>query len=173
MVQNLGIPLWREVGDRADTGLLDPMLSCRLLYSESISLLYSRNTFDFDQRESLYSLSLTIVPSRFNVIRSVRLHHLTNPADFDLPDVWALWNQIWGIIAGMQGLRELRIGFAARGFGRVADMAEVGVEERVLGPLRGVRQTSVFEVEVPWRPGELGDVPFRVRRIERRGPWDF
>lgn len=95
IVQNLDFPLCREVGDIGDRGLLDPVLTCRRLYSESILILYSHKTFDFDQRESLYSLSITILPERFNLIRFIQLHHLTNPADFDLPDVWVLWNQIW------------------------------------------------------------------------------
>lgn len=170
MVQNLGIPLWREVGDVADRGLLDPVLTCRRLYSESISILYSHNTFDFDQRESLYSLSITILPDRFNMIRSIQLHHLTNPANLNLPDVWVLWEQIWRIIADMQGLRELRISFAARNFGRLADMREDGLEQKVLAPLRAVTKPKIFTVEVPWRPGQLQDVPFQIKRLERRRP---
>lgn len=69
----------------------------------------------------------------------------------------------------MQGLRELRVGFAVRRFGRVANMGEEGVEERVMGPLWGVRRPRVFVVEVPWVPGEFERAPFEVRRIERRG----
>lgn len=69
----------------------------------------------------------------------------------------------------MQGLRELKVGFAVRRFGRVADMGEEGVEERVLRPLWGVKRPRVFVVEVPWVPGECEGAPFVLRRIERRG----
>jgi len=169
MIQNLRNPLWREMGDVADRGLLDPVLTCRRLYSESIPILYSHNIFDFDQRESLYSLSITILPERFNMIRRIQLHHLTNPADLDLPEVWTLWLQIWGIIASMQGLRELRISFAIRGFGRLADMREDGLQEKVMAPLRAVTIPKVFEVQVPWYPSEMENAPFRLRRLEKRG----
>jgi len=135
------------------------------MYSESISILYSKNTFDFDQRESLYSLSITVLPERFNMVRSIRLHHLANPADFDLPDVWMLWVQIWDVIAKMKGLREIRISFSRR-FGRNPDMTE-GLQAKVLAPLMAVQQARVFEVEVPWPPVEILEAPFRIRRAER------
>ena len=67
----------------------------------------------------------------------------------------------------MQGLRVLRVTLFE--FWRLRSRAS---QARFLEPLRDVKQTDVFSVEVPWAAGEdegpigLGDVPFRILEAE-------
>ncbi|KAF2649622.1 hypothetical protein K491DRAFT_762286 [Lophiostoma macrostomum CBS 122681] len=48
--------------------------TCRLIYQETISLLYSKNTFVLLQNNTLLDLCYTILPHRFLSIRSVHIH---------------------------------------------------------------------------------------------------
>ena len=43
---------------------------CR--YSEAIEILYKENTFDFDSLDDVLKLSLTLLPERMQLIKSVQ-----------------------------------------------------------------------------------------------------
>ncbi|KAE8444839.1 hypothetical protein EG329_014194 [Mollisiaceae sp. DMI_Dod_QoI] len=46
--------------------------TCRRIYSETIELLYSSNTFDFNSIIEVFRFSLTILPDRMRVMKNVR-----------------------------------------------------------------------------------------------------
>lgn len=131
--------------------------------------------------DSLIYFSNTTLSHRFNAIRALDISW-----DFNIDDVFELsgrielelpfserikitgapyseisnWNLAWRVIAGMQGLQELRV--------RIVTKSRFGprAEASLLEPLERVRQTSLFEVEVPWIGESKVDVPYRIVRNE-------
>jgi hypothetical protein len=74
------------------------------------------------------------------------------------------WEEAWTVVAGMKGLKPLRVELRA---GSRLDYQEGGVEERILGPLRAVRQVEDYKVAVNWREVQgfvLGEAPFELVR---------
>ena len=69
---------------KAATGLLPLLVSCRQVYQESISTLYSANTFEFTKNSAAFRfLKVMIPPQRLHDIRHFRMrmqlpHHPTN-----------------------------------------------------------------------------------------------
>jgi len=68
-----------------NVGLLPLLQSCRRIYSEAIEILYKNNTFDFDSLDDVLKLSLTLLPERMCLIKTVQwkptvstLNHLSN-----------------------------------------------------------------------------------------------
>lgn len=162
-----------------DRDLMPMLKSCRKVYLEAIHLLYSRNVFAVNCMDSLIYLSYTTLSHRFNAIRALDICW-----DFNIDDIFELsarieleipfyerikipgapyceisnWNLAWRVIAGMQGLQELRVRIVANTpFGPRA-------EASLLEPLGRVQQTSLFEVEVPWIGESNVDVPYRIVR---------
>ncbi|KAF2110414.1 hypothetical protein BDV96DRAFT_583968 [Lophiotrema nucula] len=59
----------------SETSLLPLLSTCRQIYSEAIDLLYTTNTFDFPHVWNLDFFKSTVLPKRFNTIRSITLTH--------------------------------------------------------------------------------------------------
>ncbi|KAI9800270.1 MAG: hypothetical protein M1833_003384 [Piccolia ochrophora] len=158
----------------ADGGLLPLLMTCRQVqssYSEAITILYAHTTFDLAGLDSLLFLSSTILPQRLNTIRSIDLfwdfRYLDSPYSdtarpFDFPHDVATWERAWRVLAGMEGLRELKVMLVDNDW-----TLDRVTEEKIFQPLRAVTQPTVFEVDVRWPASEgllLEDVPFRIKR---------
>jgi len=77
------------------------------------------------------------------------------------PNDGATWEETWRIIARMEGLRDLRAVVVEDWLDRDPES-----EAKLLEPLRAVKGTEVFEVDVSW-PANEGErprnVPFRIK----------
>ena len=78
------------------TGLLPLLSTCRRIYSEAISTLYSANTFEFTQNFAAFTfLKLMVPPQRLHSLRHFRLHlriprhpALNSRSSRDWKDLW-------------------------------------------------------------------------------------
>jgi hypothetical protein len=78
---------------------------------------------------------------------------------------YSTWRAMSAVLAGMAGLRRLRICMSWR---RFAALGELLAEDEVFGPLAAIRQPGVFDVVVDWAETEAfpaGPLPFRLTRI--------
>ena len=129
------------------------------------------------QQECVMYLSYSILTHRLNAIRSVQLSWsffwpLYLPSEGVVaaafpPHNEETWEKTWSIIAGMTGLRILKVKLLVHDswVGR-----SVHSEATLLAPLRAVKGLEVFEVEVSW-PDQgggyttaLNDVPYKIKR---------
>jgi hypothetical protein len=139
-------------------------------FQEVASFLYGQNTFDFDHPMSLIMFKKTVHASSLNSIKSISINlqrELYNP---DRPTQafkslrLDLWPDMWEIIAGMEGLEEIRVKF------EFPLKAWLGwSEEKVLEPLWNVtRPMRVFQIDLRRAPGfryeETAAAPFRLLR---------
>ncbi|KAJ8069195.1 hypothetical protein OCU04_002866 [Sclerotinia nivalis] len=105
-----GSGVHERVGDGSG-GLIQLLQVCRRVYSETATVLYSTNTFDFDSMESLISFSNEILPRRFDSITSVTLSF-----SFDTSSLFnesscnnvPRWERTWMIIGSMKSLKNLQ-----------------------------------------------------------------
>ena len=157
----------RELGDRSSTTSL--LRSCRRVYSEAIDYLYSENTFEILDAVGFMPFCVSVLPHRFNRIRSLRFGHQVTAAllnndpavlpsyrPYSLPphDPSA-WGKCWNLIADMENLQELHVtlemspafitwpGVGARPFSREG-------EKRLLAPLHRVVQPANWQLYVNW-----------------------
>lgn len=147
-------------------------------YSETINLIYSGNTFDFNSANTIISLSQTILRSRLNLLRVVRLEHsfphfvytfsrpdtVSSPngipssdhvqyteSPYTVPPFDAKsWKQACSVLASLTGLQRLYMHLG----GDPLDEPWQGRDniKPILGSLMQIRQPGllVFEVSVPW-----------------------
>ncbi|CAF9927985.1 MAG: hypothetical protein ALECFALPRED_003921 [Alectoria fallacina] len=158
---------------RTHGNLLPLTLSCRKVYTEAISTLYSHNTFEFRDLYSLICFPSTILPTRMNQIRSLKLDCIVGAGhrNFGRTDVTPQndvpWKMVWKIIAGMTELRDLRVDLAM-----LRDSPSLSAEQEIqlLAPLMAVRQAKGFVVNLRWSAqlsyddgaGELRDRAFEL-----------
>ncbi|KAF7904553.1 hypothetical protein EAF00_001887 [Botryotinia globosa] len=92
------------------------LLTCRQLYSQGIPILYSCNTFDVNNPETLFHLSQTIIPSRLKSIRSLQID--VNASMTLCTEDWGLagsivecpeWKIFLGILERLEALQNLRL----------------------------------------------------------------
>jgi len=100
-----------------DDGMLPLLQTCRMIYSEAVDQMYSRNIFHFNDPGDIRYFSRAIVPQRLNAIHSIvvdweRSFSIFNPYNY-IPkqdnEEWKAWKQTWDIIARMEGLQEVRV----------------------------------------------------------------
>ncbi|TGO36984.1 hypothetical protein BHYA_0109g00200 [Botrytis hyacinthi] len=91
------------------------LLTCRQLYNQGIPILYSCNTFDVNNPETLLHLSQTIILSRLKSIRSLQID--VNTSMTLCTQDWGLagsivecpeWKMFLGILERLEGLQNLR-----------------------------------------------------------------
>ncbi|KAJ0415299.1 hypothetical protein BJY00DRAFT_293680 [Aspergillus carlsbadensis] len=139
---------------------------CRRVYSETVDILYERNTFSLNQH-ALNALPRTIIPGRLECIRNLRVYiSLTTAHDR------AKWIRASRILEQLSGLRSLQVSFA-----RISHPSDGSPRIRIregmalVKPLLGLR-VSDFVVEAPQsalddglviRDPSWSDVPFRAR----------
>ena len=92
--------------------ILSVLLTCRLIYSESIDLLYSANTFQVDNLHLFKYLHTLILPQRLQAIK--RLVLILEFAQFPLSANEMETNgqsqaMVWNILSRMEGLREVHL----------------------------------------------------------------
>ncbi|KAL2005626.1 hypothetical protein VTN00DRAFT_10119 [Thermoascus crustaceus] len=151
--------------------------TCRRIYSETIDLLYSQNTFFFCDYDTILWFASTILPHRLAVIRSLEIEwdcicffdpRLQPPPPYDRDT----WFEVWRTLQAMPGLRELNV--------RIWNGPKMSAETEaeVFKPLTEIRGLEKFELELPWRYQGEGveghrDAPFKIRRVRRKYAADF
>lgn len=155
--------------------LLNMLRTCRRVYTETIGILYSRNTFDVNGPETMISLSQTLLPDRLNAIRSLQLtwaffhpsHTVYDGDKILLTGDEALWKVCWVVVGGMKRVSDIRIWLSMS----PAVEAARQPEEDLLKPLEGIGQKKRFEVQVSWKLLESEvrpqrEYPFRLIRLQ-------
>lgn len=139
-------------------------------YSETIGLVYSRNSFSFNDIYCSSWFARAILPSRLDLVRSVRIYlRLDNELYTDekvLTKHLAQWLRLCHTLGGMKGLKELRIMFD----GSHTVSSALFLRGLDLEGLRNIRNPTVFQVYLPWKDivylGE-GPVPFQLFDIQQ------
>ncbi|KAF2502070.1 hypothetical protein BU16DRAFT_611851 [Lophium mytilinum] len=162
-------------GTKANVGLnrLHFLLSCRQIYTESIDLLYTANTFCLRQADPLMQLPLLLVTQRLHQIRSLNFEYsLFNAfmeaevvAKDDDPEAERDWHRVWRVMAGMQGLRSLFVELTLSGFW---DAEKFAVNEPyILAPVRKLTTPlTEFRFRVPYQSAGSVEVGGKTWRIE-------
>ena len=156
-------------------GVLDLLRTCRQIYTEGVDLLYSQNTFDFNGPESLISLSTTVLPQRLDALGSLqmtwtffRTEFFFQTQAFDTEKVLlagddAIWKACWQVIAGMKGLKDIRIWLSMSPANELSRRSEL----ELLMPLAQIEPKRLFEVRVSWSlksgSAEAGSATTRYR----------
>ena len=102
-------------------------------------------------------------------VKSVRIYlSLQDFFNYDvavLANYQAEWLRLCEILAGMKGLKELRIKFHTHH----TSMTMRWTRHFDLDPLRKLSNLTVFQVYVPWRDyGDVGDVPVPFQLLDIR-----
>lgn len=142
--------------------------TCRQIYTEAVPIMYSTNRFDFRNLGTLIQFETTVLPQRFNAIRSLTLQWVfmrglsTLPSHaFQVADD-EKWEKTCSCIARMKGLRNVLI--------LLGDCRPSHSDKWLLEPLRVVKVNGPFVIRVNWpenpweRNLEVEDVPFEIRR---------
>lgn len=158
--------------DRSNADKTALLRTCRRVYSESIDILYSKNTFNFRRVDELIYISQTILPQRYNTIRSAQLTRtvpvsarVMDPKDasFSRNDQ-GVWEQACRILGRMEALEDLKVTIW-----KEDGMWYSYLEPPLLEPLRKLKVSGHFVVELPWptlpssKP-ETEDAPFQICR---------
>ncbi|KAG9233044.1 hypothetical protein BJ875DRAFT_465157 [Amylocarpus encephaloides] len=180
--------LWQKLPSTSEgwepkRGLLSLPLTCRQIYSESITLLYSGNTFAFSFPPVILHLDRVILPRRLSCLTDIRftwtLENLPTPAD---TVKWSKWVAIWQVLASWPRLRRLRVEFKVINMWDASgDLLDFALQEAEwLEPLSVVDQPEIFRLYLPWRalPGSQVEArgPFEITRIHEdwahfQDPW--
>ncbi|TGO51450.1 hypothetical protein BCON_0161g00230 [Botryotinia convoluta] len=92
------------------------LLTCRRVYNQGIPILYSCNTIDINNPETLLYLSQTVITSRFKSIKSLQID--VNASMTLCTQDWGLagsivtcpeWKIFLGILERLEGLQNLRL----------------------------------------------------------------
>jgi hypothetical protein len=151
--------------------LLPLLKTCRTIYSETISMLYSDNVFDINHVDTLLYLRQSVLPGRLGQIRTLNLIW-----DFKWPlcictapyDV-ATWRDACGVLAGCTGLQDLRMFLSGGDLMPILNKKELW--QPLLEPLIPIKAASSFVVYLPWpedfcaEVAKDADYPFQLANL--------
>ncbi|KAF2491494.1 hypothetical protein BU16DRAFT_621050 [Lophium mytilinum] len=149
-------------------GLLSLPKTCRLAYAESIREFYSLNTFSTIHHGALLLLPSFLAPQLFHAIRSLRLHchvrriYYTHPFPDSVPNDEATWESTWAVVAGMRGLRSLRV-HITRPTDSTVPYRDHSIERQLLEPLAAIQGLDSFVVATSWVLDQKTPVAYRDR----------
>lgn len=135
---------------------LVPLLrTCRLVYTETVSILYSGNIFDINHIDTLIYLQRSVLPRRLNHIRAVNLiwHFKYGSGCTNAPYDLATWVEICDVLAGFSGLRELTIHLTS-----VDLFPAAKYYGRPLEALKRIKVSGRFNVYLPWTEQDCAEV---------------
>jgi hypothetical protein len=111
-------------------------------------MLYKNNTFEIHHPWTLTDLRATTLSRRLNFIRrvNIRWNTLYPYQSFDFhtkhPSMFGaiVWQEFWGVVAGMQGLKVLNVFIIGLTLARAKQV------EELLKPMQAVKQCDEFSV---------------------------
>ena len=149
--------------------LLGLLRTCRLVYSETVNVLYEGSVFAFNRLETVSQLPRVWPPQLFHAVREIHLAWTFKwrpvPGEAKTEE-WApqfepAWHAAADILAAAQGLRTLLI----RIDGWENSKLDALQSARLLQPLMKVQQAGRFEVCVPLGEGQLAEL---VKELGKR-----
>lgn len=142
------------------------LTTCRVIYCETVELLYAETMLDINHIDTISYLRQTIMPTRFEAIRHLRLEWCFQgcpytwraPNDIEwhdkqgAPHDMATWRTVCGAMMGMRGLHELYIVLR---FSPTPVWLCAEAWAPLLDPLEQIKQPRVMQV-VLQKVAELG-----------------
>lgn len=135
--------------------LLPLLQTCRIVYTEAISILYEENTFDINHLDTILYLQRSVLLQRLNQIRSVslawdfRYATAASPPPYDLDT----WRHVCSVLATFTGLHELTM--------HLSGAVDIGLGAHpkyrwvpLLGSLTCIKPKEKFDVYLPWSEEE-------------------
>ena len=129
------------------------LLTCRQVYTEALSTLYSSNTFDIDDLSAFNLLATNIPPKGLSAIKSLHVNWYTESPPFQNPITagkelapydHATYLRFWRTLAHkMPALKELRLAISDMGW-----MRKLELEDPWVQPIKEVKGLQVFESEI-------------------------
>jgi hypothetical protein len=138
----------------AVANLLPLPQTCRFIYAEAITLLYTDNTFDVDHVYTLFYLERSILTQRLSEIRclnfSWRFKRYLRAAPRP-PDDLGTWQEACAALAKLAGLRELTVHLSGT-FGPTQKPEALQDWLSVLEALKIIQLPNLYKYEVmlPW-----------------------
>ena len=150
-------------------GLLNLLKTCRRIYSETIDLLYTGNTFDTNTPVCMTLFFDAVLPHRFNMIRSLQTTWKISAKWFTEEPSPSQekheYDRAWLILCGMENLRKLSVELAVTSF--YPSMTQ-SIERKIFVLPWKVELPQKWEFVTNWHLGDSGaDVngaPFRITR---------
>ncbi|OCK84925.1 hypothetical protein K432DRAFT_439645 [Lepidopterella palustris CBS 459.81] len=154
--------------------------SCRQIYSEAINILYSTNTFAFDDIDALLWFGSTVLPQRLSLVTSLHfdwvfLRSFLTRTEARPPNDKPTWENACEVLASMTKLRNLKVNIKMQSSYGPPQFNPLYPE--FLDPLCSVHVNGNFEVYVPWPEDHLmeiqtvpRDAPFQIRRLPAKSP---
>ncbi|KAL4875124.1 hypothetical protein BJY04DRAFT_167582 [Aspergillus karnatakaensis] len=145
--------------------VLPLLCTCRAVYAESISLLYTANTLFFMDLRTVCALPRSLVPARLASIRSIRINLYAFLNEAVPVHIQEAWKPACDVLAAMPRLSELIINLGVK---QTSSSAPTPNATGLLEPLRRVRAEK-FIVKVPPNGDPesiidgVDDVPFTVQ----------
>jgi hypothetical protein len=149
--------------------LLPLLQTCRIIYTETISILYEDNIFDINHLDTLIYLQQSLLPRRLNQIRVLNFTWdfkwptATSPAPYDI----TTWREACDALASFAGLQELMVHLTGPN-----DLMPGAYWKNRWGPLlealTRIKAAKKFHVLLPWSEDECveaakeGRYPFRL-----------
>ncbi|KAL8728223.1 MAG: hypothetical protein Q9166_005526 [cf. Caloplaca sp. 2 TL-2023] len=124
-------------------------LTCRQIYHDAISLLYSANTFNFDNISILVPFMNAVRRSNVAKIRTVHVNvalwRIRSPETMQVSvgeSVWMAWTALWRLLARFESLQNLRLD--------IYGTSRAGLRPDDLEPLLKLQGLKTFDLAV-WR----------------------
>lgn len=123
-------------------------------YIEATPVLYSTNTFEFQDLDTFLGFTSHISPSAWNITRTIHLRVIDG---FMLPAICGTlkWQRVATVLATMQGLQQLLLHLDHWSYKTHPPIAEQ--ETKILSPLMDVKRVKRFVVNVGWKVLEDSD----------------
>ncbi|PMD43145.1 hypothetical protein L207DRAFT_542513 [Hyaloscypha variabilis F] len=145
------------------------LFTCRDIFREASNVLYTQNIFEIDHPMSFIIFQKTVNPSSLNSIKSISINLQRDIDDLSSRhyERLELWPKMWDIIAGMEGLEEIRVRF-----GFPLDGIWNWSQQKVLHPLWAVTKSMrVFEVFIVLTPIGFKDEHYARAPFKLTGDW--
>ncbi len=95
---------------------LSLLLTCKQIYNEAVALLYSCNTFNFDNSATLCQFMNLVTSHHSNYVRTVHVNtamwkiRCSDVIQLSRPNSsWEAWTGLWRLLAKFKGLQHLRL----------------------------------------------------------------
>ncbi|KAF2744499.1 hypothetical protein M011DRAFT_384380, partial [Sporormia fimetaria CBS 119925] len=149
-----------------DGDIIPLMLTCRLVYKEAIDVLYTTNTFSFNDLDCLRYFKSTIPPRAFDRIWYLDISwvgtwwaHVPNTTVVRQPRYPPYdrntWEDTWRIVSEIPQLKGLRVEIIHESdvlsevpYSTRDERAQL--ERTLLAPLRNITTEEYFDVTVNW-----------------------
>jgi hypothetical protein len=117
---------YRDGHPTKPANLLSLLQTCRIIYTETMPILYKTNTFDFNHIDTLVYFQRCILPQRLDQVRFLRLEWYFEYLHVGLAHMarhrnLTTWSEICDALASFTGLQELTLYLDGYTFSTVSD----------------------------------------------------